>query len=72
MKIYKLEVFICDLNEDGMSSPQVLEEVLDDHLFLCGEVGKIITKEISYQQYDEGINSMTKDTLKEYNKIFKE
>ena len=66
-----MEVYIEDLNDDDMSTAQFLEEELENHKYLSGEVGKVEMVEITYEDFDSGINCSTNDTLEEYRKLFK-
>lgn len=66
-----MEVYIEDLNNDDMSTAQFLEEELENHKYLSGEVGKVEMVEITYEDFDNGINRSTNNTLDEYRKLFK-
>ena len=71
MKIHKVEVYICDLNDDGMSTPKELEVLIYNHKYICGEMGRYETVEVTEEEFDNGINLGRNDTLEEYRKLFK-
>ena len=72
MKIYKVEVYICDLNDDEMSTAEELEILLGNHKYLDGEVGDVKTVDITEEEFYSGIGRSCNDTLEEFRKLFKE